>query len=156
LDVRAAERVEYIEEPVKQTKRKKLKKMQRLSHWRNLRIALDETLLDIDHRLFQEYALDPSFQLVLKPSLFSLLETAQYYRAEYGVTISCSFETGLGLAFLACLAAASPLNEQTHGLCAHAVMAKNHPLTAEYHALVSNGRVDVRGCEDLLSRFAEL
>lgn len=72
-------------------------------------------------------------RFIVKPSLLSL-STEYLQKAPGTVTISCTFESGAGLAFLVCLAAW--FGEVHHGIHAREDMASTDEWTAAFAAMV--------------------
>lgn len=112
--------LEYIEEPVKVEAANAFILMStinslrsRYNMWNRIKICLDESLLfkGIDEVLQQAESLG----IVYKPSLHGLGDIEIIKKFSNRVTISCTFETGIGLEFLTAVAAAiNPY--QSHGL----------------------------------------
>ena len=166
--------IEYIEEPLKTARKRRL---DILSVGMGIRIGLDEYLFDsmsredlnqleflqslnrtgkVGSRWDIKAEEPPPFQLVVKPFLLGM---SAGLLSNSNVTISCTFESGIGLSFLVCLAAASCGNQGVHGLLPHPAMMRDHQgsgiaqsVTAEFSSLIdsANGSVSVFDCERLL------
>ena len=144
----AVEAIEYVEEPLRfedvidyKTRSACYDEIRRkCANWRRLTITLDESLVQLEvytseailHSLADPSRTPGRWHAVVKPSLLSF--DCRYLRLEGGqVTISCTFESGLGLAFLVCL---SSFFEGSHGVHAKADMAEVDSSTREFTSLL--------------------
>lgn len=153
LTLQAVESIEYVEEPLRFDSHTSPSVMdskargacyddlrQRCVNWRSLTVTLDESLVQLEEDLSEEVLrivahssrTPERWHAVVKPSLLSV--DCRYLRLEGGqVTISCTFETGLGLAFLVCL---SCFFEGSHGVHAKGDMAELDSSTREFTSLL--------------------
>ena len=172
----AVSAIEYIEEPLKfgtgclcggSERRVAYEQLIAGSpKWQTISIALDETLSELIAEEAKEVligALAPSIgaaakrsRMVIKPSLLSL--SCAYLQDPLGdVTISCTFESGLALAFQVLIA--SFYGGASHGVHAKADMIKSDGSTRDFSALLEergNGTcVQVSRAERLLDQYAQ-
>lgn len=124
--------IEYIEEPMLAENISQLTDSIRSIH--KIRIGLDESLLLSS---IQEFASrDKSIAVIFKASLHCLREWRNFFAENSDrVTVTCTFESGLGLGFLCALAAA--INPRTHhGISALPAMIRNDDSTAKFHSII--------------------
>ena len=133
------------------------------SAWQRISIALDETLVELDSAEARTVLLGASLmssdlisrrsRIVVKPSLLSL-SCIYFSDPEEEVTISCTFESGLGLAFQVLIAAF--YGEGSHGLHAKGDMIEVDDSTLDFSLLLEVGDLGsylrVSQAEDLLNR----
>jgi L-alanine-DL-glutamate epimerase-like enolase superfamily enzyme len=178
LDSASLTAMEYIEEPLitdtiferRYMMYRNIKDSDRDSNWRFMSIALDETLIQLkeedclavareisrntDKKVGQE---EPKSLLpcryILKPSLLGL--NSNFYRQQEGlVTLSCTFEGGIGLAFLVLIG--SYYGDVYHGIHAKMDMVHSDPTTRDFTLLSieKNGmEIQVIEAEKLLNDF---
>jgi 2-succinyl-5-enolpyruvyl-6-hydroxy-3-cyclohexene-1-carboxylate synthase len=174
LTLQAVEAIEYVEEPLRfdsnishsviDSKSRGAcydEMRQRCVNWRSLTITLDESLVQLEEDFSEEIlrgVADSSrtperWHAVVKPSLLSL--DCRYLRLEGGqVTISCTFESGLGLAFLVCV---SCFFEGSHGVHAKGDMAEVDSTTREYTSLLhERGRAPSGGMTVRVSKAVDM
>ena len=119
--------------------------------WQRIPIALDETLVELEGSDAKAALLGTSHssldtvsrrsRMVVKPSLLSL--SCMYFSDPEGdVTISCTFEAGLGLAFQVLIAAF--YGEASHGVHAKVDMAEADECTLKFSFLSEVG--DLGSC----------
>ena len=115
---RAVAAIEYVEEPLKVTSITDLRRglhqlVSDCGVWSKIPIALDESLLfDGSDALLQ---MNPSMPIVHKPFIHGLRDSPIVGKCRKRITITCTFETGVGLSFLVALAAAINPNNY-HGI----------------------------------------
>ena len=133
------------------------------SAWQRISIALDETLIELDSTEARSVLLGASSMLsnliirrshiVLKPSLLSL-SCIYFADPEEEVTISCTFESGLGLAFQVVVAAFC--GDGCHGLHAKEDMIEVDESTLNFSLLFEVGDlgscIRVSEAENLLNK----
>ena len=162
LTLQAVEAIEYVEEPLRfdsdtscsiidsKSRSARYDEMrERCVNWRSLTVTMDESLVQLEedsseevlHRVADSSRTPGRWHAVVKPSLLSL--SCRYLRLEGGqVTISCTFESGLGLAFLVCL---SCFFEGSHGVHAKGDMAEVDSSTREFASLLHVRGRSLRG-----------
>jgi hypothetical protein len=178
LDPASLRAMEYIEEPLiidtlsemRYMMYRDMKYGNRDSNWRFISIALDETLIqleegdclavarEISRNTDKEVDQEESKSLfpcryILKPSLLGL--NSDFYRQQEGlVTLSCTFEGGIGLAFLVLIG--SYYSDVYHGIHAKMDMVHSDPITRDF-TLLSIGKngmeIQVIEAEKLLNDF---
>ena len=138
----AVRAMEYIEEPVNVASigelRAAINELRlRSVTWSCIPIGIDESMLlpGIEEILTD----DPKLQLIYKPSLHGIRKWKQFLKRHPNrITVTCTFETGVGLLFLTNLAFA--LNPDAyHGIHALPDMVKNDFSTKRFSELVSGG-----------------
>lgn len=130
--------------------------------WRRIKVALDETLLHGVHAVNR--IRDAIHQtggatsiLVVKPYLTSL--TSPFYSTpSTEVTISCTFESGIGLAFLVCIAAL--YGSSVHGILLREDMKLNDDASTLFAQLIDstaehNNIILVSDAMELLNTIAD-
>jgi hypothetical protein len=155
LSSHAVSLIQYIEEPFKADSVAERNHQLRDSV-RSLPIALDESLLlpEIDSILKEQVDL----RIINKVSLHGIASSHPMFLEGSRTTITCTFETGIGLAFLVSLAyAVNP--EEYHGLHPLPQMSASSRITCEFSRLVHNDPqgsfVNVRESEALLLNFSK-
>lgn len=187
LTAKSIRAIDYVEEPLRvdtsasmelvgnsQTRCEMFRELRmQCKNWCDISIALDETLADstvatfeaIEKTLQSDVASIGSIRCVYKPSLLSLSHPALRRSGESDtipVTISCTFESGVGLAFLVCLAACldNTNMNSSHGIHALPDMVKSDLWTAKFHDIESqtdmpNRSVKVSAALQLIDEFLQ-
>jgi hypothetical protein len=145
LSDKAVSQIEYFEEPLKPetgvlvgTQYRSLSEL--CTKWRLIPVALDESLLIIDDEV------PGPLRIIHKTSLHGIRDSPHLRGNLDRVTITCTFESGFGLAFLICLAACLP--QDTHGIHPLDSMLSD-PVTARFKSItrVVNGIASVSVCD---------
>ena len=140
----AIESIQYVEEPLKVGSIAELRTLVReliaeCPVWSEVSIAVDESLLFEGSESFVQ--MNPTIFIVHKPFLHGLRDSRIVGRFTDRVTITCTFETGIGLSFLASLAAA--LNRTTyHGIHALPEMAITNDATRRFDLTIQQSTKD--------------
>ena len=150
LTDRSRQVIEYIEEPFRISCLEELSACLK-SAPKAIPIALDESLLLSGIPDVLEY--NPTIPIVNKVFLHGIASAPSLFLTPSRTTITCTFESGLGLAFLVSLAyAVNPT--QYHGLYPLLSMAQNSSITDQFLKLIQHDDlgffVDVHATESLL------
>jgi L-alanine-DL-glutamate epimerase-like enolase superfamily enzyme len=134
LSEQAIGAIEYIEEPLRVSSAPDVgscisELRTKYPIWNNITIALDESLLSPG--IADTLNADPSLLVVHKTFLLGLRDCALLHRFRSRTTFSCTFETGVGLSFLAAVAAAGR-PDKAHGLFPLQDMVAADPATADF------------------------
>ena len=144
LSVNSLNAIEYIEEPIRDPCVVEIRELRVLEpKWNSIRIALDESVLLPSARTLLSD--DSSLQMVHK----SFLHGTDLLRDfSDRTTLTCTFETGVGLSFLLCLACARdsvhPSQIAFHGIHALSAMVESDETTRRIDSFFQTDESGIR------------